>query len=97
MTKEELSALIEQARTAASEVERNNLLLQLHDNCTQVITASEVAATQRAALEKETAELAKQNNSLWLKLSAQPTTSAPEGNDETIVDAPKMKYEDLFQ
>lgn len=93
MTKEEHSNIINSIRTCESDVERNNLLLQLSNDYATVLSENSENADRIAALEKENTEYAKLNNQLFLQLGTnEPDEPEP---DKTEPEPQKLSYDDL--
>ena len=93
MTKEDLTAIINNIRQAPTDVERNNYLLELDNKAEELFGTVSQLATQNSELQKQNQEYVKQNNALWLKISS---TDKPK--EETILPEqhePQLKYDDL--
>ena len=100
MTQEEHNAVIEQIRTATSDVERSTLLLNLTNDYTQMLNTNKELTTQNEKLEKDNTEYAKLNNSLFLQLGNQ-NKNTNQNNDNQNNDNPnneqpkKLSFDDL--
>lgn len=96
MTKEEHQKVIESIRTAESDVDRNNLLLQLSKDYQQVTTSLETTTLTNNSLKSECDEFAKLNNSLMIQLSGQKIEeSTIETTTENHQEPPRISYDDL--
>lgn len=80
MTREEHSTLINSIRTCESDVERNNLLLQLSSDYEAMLSEQTTSVERIATLEKENVEYAKLNNQLFLQIG---------GTTKEFVETPK--------
>jgi hypothetical protein len=99
MTKQEHVQLIESIRTAPSDVDRNQLLLKLTEDYTQVLTTVDTITAEKKSLTDENAKYAKLNNDLFLQLNVQGTGQEPtdtnNSGDNQNEPPTKLSFEDL--
>ena len=95
MTREEHAELVNQIRTATSEVERNTLLADLvSDYETMTATISE-HTSRIAQLENDNTEYAKLNNKLFLQLGTPTLNNTPQNEPPQNEPPQKRSYDDL--
>jgi hypothetical protein len=100
MTKDEHNKLLNDLKTCTSEADRMNLIMQLANDYTGVLTERDTAVTQAQTAEAEATKWAKLNNQLWLENSNQKKAGQASQTD-IVTDPPieeppaKLTYEDL--
>ena len=100
MTKDEHNKILNDLKTCASDADRMNLIMQLANDYTGILTERDTAVTQAQTAEAEATKWAKLNNQLWLENSTQKKAGQASKGDE-IIDPPteeapkKRSFEDL--
>lgn len=97
MTKEEHDKLLTDLRQAETEADRINIINQLQDDYSHVLTECETATANYTKVVEERDKYARMNNEYWLKLQAQNTNiqnniGQAGGNNEP---PKKRSYDDL--
>jgi hypothetical protein len=100
MTNEEHKKLLNDLKTAATDVDRMNIIIKLDQDYSGVLAERDKAVSDFKTAQETSDKYAKLNNELWLQNSAQAQAgqaTPPEGTEppEGAEPPKKMSYEDL--